>query len=49
MMDFILMLFFAGMMVAFLFVFVVIALYAVWATLSEDSSKNEPKKEEVVR
>jgi hypothetical protein len=49
MVDFILMLFFAGMMTAFLFVFVVIALYAVWATLNDIKPEDEPKNERIVR
>lgn len=49
MVDFLLMLFFAGMMTAFLFVFIVIALYAIWATIKEDSPRNEPKNDQIVR
>jgi hypothetical protein len=49
MIDFIMMLFFAGMMTAFLFVFVIIALYAVWATLKDVDPADEPKNERIVR
>lgn len=49
MMDFILMLFFAGMMVAFLFVFIVIALYAIWATIKDIKVPNEPEDEPKIR
>jgi hypothetical protein len=49
MMDFILMLFFAGMMSAFLFVFIVIARYSLWATIKDDKVPNEPEDEPKIR
>lgn len=49
MVDFMLMLFFAGMMIAFLIVFVIIALYAIWATIKDDNPQNEPKNDQLVR